>query len=434
MLKLYEFQKKILDATEKRNRVAYYLDMGLGKTFVGAEKAVQLGKPVLCVCQKSKIEDWVEHFQLNYPESKTNPWCVVFNLTKKIEFANFLELNTEAEILDPRIWVGVINYDILYRRPELMQLSNFTLLLDESSLICNENAKRSKFILTKLHPANIVLLSGTPTNGKYELLWSQLHLLGWKISKELYWQQYIDVEYIDNQGFPIKVVKGYKNVDRLKQKMRDYGCVFLKTDEVFDLPEQSHNNVYVQAPKEYRMFQKNRLVEIDGRELVGDSVLTLALYSRQICGAYCRAKLEALKDLLESSCERFLIFYNFNAELEQIKLLCNDLGRSLSIVNGSERNLEAYENKNNSVTLIQYQAGSMGLNLQKANRIIYFTLPWGKGSCGNFEQSKKRIHRIGQKKTCYYYYLLCKGTIEETNFDALKEGRELTDDLFREVK
>lgn len=422
MVKLYEFQKEVLEQTKHKNKVAYYLDMGLGKTFVGAEKAVQLGRPVLCVCQKSKVEDWVEHFSKNY----LGHW--VYDLTNKKQFEIFFEVSVG------NYTVGVINYDILYRRPELMQLSNFTLLLDESSLICNENAKRSKFILTKLHPANIVLLSGTPTNGKYELLWSQLHLLGWKISKELYWQQYVDVEYIDNQGFPIRIVRGYKNVERLKQKMRDYGCVFLKTDEVFDLPDQIHQNIFVQPPKEYRIFQKNKIVEMAGRELVGGSVLTLALYSRQICGAYCRAKIEALKDLLESSCERFLIFYNFNAELEQIKLLCNDLGRPLSIVNGSERNLDAYENKDNSVTLIQYQAGSMGLNLQKACRIIYFTLPWGKGSCGNFEQSKKRIHRIGQKRTCYYYYLLCKGTIEEQNFEALKEGRELTDELFREVK
>lgn len=417
---LFPFQKKILEDTAWRNRVAYYLDMGLGKTFVGAEKAVQLGKPVLCVCQKSKVDDWVEHFSKNY----LGHW--VYDLTNKKQFEIFFEASVG------NYTAGVINYDILYRRPELTGLHGFTLMLDESSLICNEKSKRAKFILNKLHPDNVILLSGTPTNGKYELLWSQMHLLGWKISKELYWQQYIDVEYIDNQGFPIKVVKGYKNVDRLKQKMRDYGCIFLKTDEVFDLPEQIHNNVYIQAPKEYRIFQKNKIIEINGRELVGDSVLTLALYSRQICGEYCKAKLESLKDLLESTSERFIIFYNFNAEFEVLKNVCNDLDRPVSVVNGSERNLEAYENKNDSVTLIQYQAGSMGLNLQKACRIIYFTLPWGKGSCGNFEQSKKRIHRIGQKNTCYYYYLLCRGTIEETNLDALNHGRELTDELFKE--
>lgn len=45
-----------------------------------------------------------------------------------------------------------------------------------------------------------------------------------------------------------------------------------------------------------------------------------------------------------------------------------------------------------------------------------------------WEQSKKRIHRIGQAKPCFYYYLLVKGTVEERNLAALKEGKELTDE------
>ena len=79
---------------------------------------------------------------------------------------------------------------------------------------------------------------------------------------------------------------------------------------------------------------------------------------------------------------------------------------------------------------IQYQAGAMGGNFQKANKIIYYTLPLGKGSCDLWEQSKKRIHRIGQDKSCFYYYLLVKGSFEEKNFAALRKGKELTDELF----
>lgn len=55
-------------------------------------------------------------------------------------------------------------------------------MLDESSMIKNEKSNRSKFILG-LNAENVILLSGTPTGGKYEELWSQLHLLGWNISK-----------------------------------------------------------------------------------------------------------------------------------------------------------------------------------------------------------------------------------------------------------
>jgi SNF2 family DNA or RNA helicase len=59
-------------------------------------------------------------------------------------------------------------------------------------------------------------------------------------------------------------------------------------------------------------------------------------------------------------------------------------------------------------------------------------LPLGKGSCQLWTQSKKRIHRIGQTKPCFYYYLLSKQSIEIDNLEALKLGRDLTDDLFKE--
>lgn len=48
--------------------------------------------------------------------------------------------------------------------------------------------------------------------------------------------------------------------------------------------------------------------------------------------------------------------------------------RPCSIINGEKNDLTAYDQYENSITFIQYQAGSMGVNLQKANKIIYFSL------------------------------------------------------------
>lgn len=414
-MQLYPHQIAELEATEGLNHVAYYHDMGLGKTFVGAEKLVALGSSKnLIICQKSKVSDWVEHFRNNYVLD-------VFDLTKPAEMDEFLTFAPIARV--PK--VGIINYDLVFRRTELTKLEDFTLMLDESSLIQNENSKRSKFIL-KLHPKNVILLSGTPTGGKYENLWSQMHLLGWDISKDAYWKTYVDVEYLDNgQGFPIKVVRGYKNVERLKRKMSEYGCRFLKTDEVFDLPEQVFQTVKVPVTDEYRKFRKNRIVHVEGEELVGDTILKKMLYERMLCGAYNPAKLSALGDLLESTEDRVLIFYNFTEEHRKIENLCLDLGKPVSTINGFEKDLSCYEQYPNSVTLIQYQAGAMGLNLQKANRMVFFS-PTLQSEL--FEQSKKRIHRIGQKSSCFYYMLSCG--IEDRIYAILNERRDYTDYLF----
>ena len=39
---------------QERNHVAYYLDMGLGKTFVGSEKMKQLGNKVNILFQRKR--------------------------------------------------------------------------------------------------------------------------------------------------------------------------------------------------------------------------------------------------------------------------------------------------------------------------------------------------------------------------------------------
>lgn len=366
---------------------------------------MELGTKTLIVCPKSMITTWVNHLQTYYP--KLN----VVDYTSKNK-----HLNTD---------VIVINYDLIWRRKELHSLKDFTLILDESSYIKSDTAKRTKCIL-KLKPKNIILLSGTPTGGKYEELYTQIKLLGWDISKTAYWNTYINWINLDvGTGFPIKKVIGYKNVERLKRKLGEHGAVFMKTEEVFNLPDQIDITIDCEVSKEYKIFKKDHIVTINGTDLIGDTPLKRMLYYRQLCGYYNKDKLEKIKDLIESTEDRLIIFYNFTEEMEQIKKLTK---KPISIINGATKDLTAYENESNSITLIQYRAGSMGLNLQKANKIIYFSLPL---SSELFEQSKKRTHRIGQTKTCFYYYLICKNSIEQDIFKTLLERKDYTDELFR---
>lgn len=423
-MKLYPHQAKALEETAGQNRVAYYHDMGLGKTYTGSEKMISLGgRTNLVICQKSKIDDWVKHFREHYP-------IKVIDLSDNTKSG---KRSIEAIMMNIKYGTNVpcvmiINYDLIFRRPELMKLHFDTVMLDESSIIQNRTSKRSKAILN-LKTENVILLSGTPTGGKYERLWSQLHLLGWTISEDLFMKQYVIFHYEDNEGFPIRIIDGYKNVDRLKAKLREHGANFLKTEDVFDLPDQIHQTISVKSSPEYRKFRKNRIVEIDGVELVGDTTLTKMLYERQLCGSYNSEKLIALRDIVESTEDRLIVFYNFNGERNEIAEMCEKLERPVSIVAGDLKDLSAYENEEDSITLIQYQAGAMGLNLQKSNKIVYFTPPL---SSELFEQSKKRTHRIGQNRSCFYYYLTVKTSVEEKIYKTLAERRDYTDKLFEE--
>lgn len=381
----------------------------------------------LVICQKSKVNDWVDHFTKHY-----SAVVRIYNMTNKKSADLFWEEVNRTEIW-PTPRVAVINYELAWRRPELKALRDFTLMLDESSLIQNKTAKQTKFILS-LNPAHTILLSGTPVSGKYENLWTQLHLLGWNINEDLYNRQYVNWTYVESDGFFHKVVdkdNPYKNTERLRAKLRTFGADFLKTEDCFQLPEQTIIPVYVETSKEYRRFMKHSIVELpDGTELIGDQIFTKRMYSRQLCGQYSKAKIEAFRELLQSTNDRLIVFYNFTAELEELEAACHDADRPFSLINGSYKRLDEYEKYEDSVTLIQYQAGSLGLNLQKASKIVYFTLP---ERSDLFEQSKKRTHRIGQERPCFYWVMMCKGSVEEQIYQTLQERKDWTDQLFEDV-
>lgn len=409
-IKLFKHQIEGLKKTKDFNKVAYFWDMGTGKTFIGSEKMKELNtKCNLVVCQLSKITDWIKHFNRLYHKYE------IYDITDNKELKNFINSNS--------LKVGVINYDKIFRRNELNKLKDFTLILDESSIIQNEKTSRAKAIM-KLNYKNIILLSGTPVSGKYEKLWSQSHLLGWNISKKLFLKQYTITEKMElpNGSFANKIV-GYKNVERLKKKLRSHGASFMKTEEVIDLPEQSFINIYHSTSCEYEIFRKDRIVNIEGETLVGDMTLTNMLYQRMILGI-SNQKLSSLIDLIDSTNRRIVIFYNFKKEFEKIKSI---IDRPLSIINGEIKDLSAYEKFENSITLVNYQAGAKGLNLQKANILVYYSPTL---SCEDYMQSKKRIHRIGQELPCFYYKLIAPDSIEPRIYNALERGEDYTNDLF----
>ena len=412
-MNLYPHQEYILEKTKRFRKVGYMLDMGLGKTFVGSEKLISFGTSEnIVVCQKSKVQDWIDHFIKYYPQH------TIIDLTSKKKH--------KVVNMGDDICIGVVNYELIWRRPEFIPMCNYSLLLDESTMIGNITSKTSTFI-TKLDPRNVILLSGTPSGGKYEKLYPQLKMLGYPKPRHFFMDRYVVTrELMTNAGFKIKVPTGtYKNIPELKIIARRYNCYFMKTEEVIDLPEQTFIPLTCENTPIYKRFVKDRIVNIDGEDLIGDNAFKKLLGERMLCGVHNSNKIVSFKDILESTNDRLIVFYNFKKELDQLIKAVDD--RPMSFVNGEKRDLEAYENEENSITFCQYRAASRGLNLQKANKIVYFSPTL---SADEYAQSQKRIHRLGTVQPCFYYKMIVRGSVEEKIYKALDKGIDYDTKLF----
>lgn len=145
------------------------------------------------------------------------------------------------------------------------------------------------------------------------------------------------------------------------------------------------------------------------RELIGDTSLTRRLYARQLCGLYNPHRYEAFRDLVNSTEDRLIVFYNFTEEMERLKGIVTAMNRPVSILSGEVKDLNAYQYQSNSVTFIQYQAGAWGATSKGQQDHLFQPSP----RLGTMGAEPKADSQDGPRTPCFYYLLICPGTVEE---------------------
>ena len=70
----------------------------------------------------------------------------------------------------------------------------------------------------------------------------------------------------------------------------------------------------------------------------------------------------------------------------------------------------------------QIATAGLGITLTAASTMVFYSLDY---SMSNFEQTKARIHRVGQKNGCTYIYLIAKGTVDSKILNALRNKADL---------
>ena len=138
-------------------------------------------------------------------------------------------------------------------------------------------------------------------------------------------------------------------------------------------------------------------------------------------------KVDALFDTIdelqsEDPAQKIILFTEFVGTQVYLKELLESRGYSVSVLNGSmdieERNNDLNEFKMSTGIFISTDAGGEGLNLQFANIIINYDLPWNPMK---IEQRCGRADRIGQQRDVHIYNMIIGDTVESRVREVLEE-------------
>ena len=167
-------------------------------------------------------------------------------------------------------------------------------------------------------------------------------------------------------------------------------------------------------------------VSLDMEEEIAELEEIIAI-AKQAGFQYPDVKVEKLTDTLDSILnedrnQKVIIFTEFVATQSYLRDLLVNKGFVVTTLNGSmtveERDAALHEFREQSNIFISTDAGGEGLNLQFANIIINYDLPWNPMK---IEQRCGRVDRIGQTRDVQIFNFIVGDTVENRVREVLEE-------------
>lgn len=427
-MKLYDYQTKYLENLPKD--VIMTADVGLGKTIMALEHYRRWN------VYRDQQGEYVrsDGFAIDVAKVDLTPMAhrkiVVIAPASKVRTGDW-----DREIkqfFDDRVPAHkVISYEMFTKKWRDIVTPDTTLIIDECHMACNATTQRGRAIQYAVKVAHQwIMLSATPLPNGWRSGETYAIITGLSRTKTDFVNRYIIIDR--SKGFPL--VLGYRYENELNSWWERVSKPLARTGDLV-LPSY---NIAVQEPMSPRLRRvyikaaRDRLYEVDGEYEMLDNPGKVFATLRQIPTPL---RVDMLQSILESTDEHIVVFYNFNSERDAIVEMLDKSFKERRVYEQSgHRSKLPLRSKwgklRPSVTLVQYQSGSQAIELTYASVTVYFS-PCT--SYANYEQSKGRTRRNGQEKTTLFYHLMVQGTLDKHIWQILKEKRDFSTALIKNI-
>ena len=416
-------------------------EMGLGKTLqaIGLsifKKDIFGFRKVLVVTMSSLKQQWQREIE-RFSDEKA---CIIAGSAQKRKE----QYRTDTSLFK------ITNYEAVLRDVTIIaRLKPDVIILDEAQRIKNFETKTAEAVKS-LPRQHAIILTGTPLENKLEDVYSLVQFLDPELLSPL-WQFAADHFLLGRRKKGD--ILGYVNLNSLHEKLKPLVIRRRKEEVLDELPEMIVNDYYIDLHQEQAeihagysqsllpLLNKKFLTPMDLRR-----IMTLLLKMRQTCDSTylidrqtnISPKLDELANILDELIKqngrKVVIFSEWTTmtmligkhlSREQIPFV--ELSGKVPVVK-RQALIDEFNTNPDCKVFLSTDAGGTGLNLQAADCVVNFELPWNPAKVN---QRIGRVNRIGQKSKCINVVnLIAKYSIEERIMAGIKLKGDLFDGVF----
>jgi hypothetical protein len=437
---LYPYQKEGVQFGLFRRATLIGDEMGLGKTLQAialaiSKKEVFGFEKVLIVTPASLKEQWkreIERFS-----------------SEKADIVEGGPMQRRAIYGRNGSYFKITNYEAVLR--DVMLLARFKpdlVILDEAQRIKNFTTKTAEAVKS-IPRRHSVVLTGTPLENRLEDVYSIIQFLDPRLLSPLW--RFAAEHFMLSRSNKGKIL-GYRNLDRLHAQLKPLVIRRRKEEVLRELPQELVNNYYLDLHYQQQqmhsgylqalipILSKKYLTPIDLRRMQ-----ELLLCMRMVCNStylidrktHISPKLEELAGIIDElvvqNGRKMVIFSEWTTMTYLIGRHLSEAGIGFVELSGKievkkrQALIDEFSTNPQCRVFLSTDAGGTGLNLQAADCVVNFELPWNPAKV---RQRVGRVNRIGQKSRCINVVnLITKNSIEE----KILAGLQLKTDLFKGV-